>query len=67
MIQYSSYKPYLRKGGRAVNCNGLENRDLRGPVGSNPSPSAHTEITQLRNFFVNGLDECSLSCRQVRV
>lgn len=28
------------KGGRVVNCNGLENRDSKGPVGSNPSPSA---------------------------
>ena len=33
------------KGGRVVNCNGLENRDLNGSVGSNPSPSADRQAS----------------------
>ena len=32
----------VRRGGRAVECGGLENRwSRKAPVGSNPTPSSH--------------------------
>jgi hypothetical protein len=37
----NNYFNYVRKGGRAVECTGLENqRTVTGSVGSNPTPSA---------------------------
>ena len=58
---------WLRRGGRAVECNGLENRrGLTPTVGSNPTPSAiyrRSHGTPLRKFAGCSADEAAF-CRE---
>ena|GEM_PF-1423012 len=49
--QSEMLQPFLRRGGRVVECNGLENRRaFTGTVGSNPTLSA---ISQVVDYVVN--------------